>query len=257
MIIFFVIAAALFLYMCGLFVCSLIFKNNGVADVGYGLGVVVVVAVALYLTNQQNSYIVALALLTFVWGFRLAGRIFLKNYGKPEDFRYKAWRNSWGFLFIPRSFLQIYMLQGIILFIIALPVTYTIVFPSALEIPMFFFAGIALWVIGFFFESVADFQLDRFIREPKNKGKIMTGGLWRYSRHPNYFGESLMWWGIATAAAGLSSQPLLGFISPVLITFLLLKVSGIPLLEKRWQGNPEWEEYKKRTSVFIPLPPKK
>jgi steroid 5-alpha reductase family enzyme len=120
-----------------------------------------------------------------------------------------------------------------------------------------FSAGLLLWVFGFFFEVVGDYQLDRFITAPKNKGKIMTQGLWKYSRHPNYFGESLMWWGMAVMAASLSVYPFIGFVSPVLITFLLLKVSGVSMLEKRWEGNPAWEAYKKRTSVFLPLPPKR
>jgi len=251
------VLGVLLLYMSGLFFFARILKNNGVADVGYGIGFIVVVFTALLTTFPHSIYVWLLALLPLVWGLRLAGRIYLKNAGKPEDFRYKAWRGAWGKSFTIRSFLQIYMLQGIIIFIIAVPVTLSIVFPSSTIHPLFFFIGAALWGIGFYFESVADFELDRFIHDPSNKGKIMMSGLWHYSRHPNYFGESLMWWGIATAGIGLSEVWFIGFISPVLITFLLLKVSGVPLLEKRWQGNPAWEEYKKKTSVFIPLPPKR
>lgn len=257
MIIGFILAAGLVLYMSGLFLISLIIRNNGVADIGYGIGVGLLAAGALYLTNQGDPYVLALAVLLFVWAARLAVRIFFKNVGKPEDFRYKAWRRAWGIWFIPRSFLQIYMLQGTVIFIVALPVILAAVFPaSAMHLPLFF-AGVAVWLVGFVFESLADLQLDVFMRNPHNRGHIMTRGLWHYSRHPNYFGESLIWWGIALAAAGLSGWPLLGFISPILITFLLRFVSGVPLLEKRWQGNPEWEAYKKKTNAFVPFLPKK
>lgn len=256
MIIIFILCSALFLYMTGLFLLGLILKNNGVADIGYGVGFIVLTAVALYLTIESDPYVIAMAALVFLWGARLAVRIFLKNRGKPEDFRYKAWRDAWGVFFIPRSFLQIYMLQGAIIFIVALPMTLSAVFPAVEHHLWPVYAGILLWIAGFLFESIADFQLDHFIHNPANRGRIMTLGLWRYSRHPNYFGESLMWWALALIASGLSSQPFLVFISPILITFLLLFVSGVPMLEKRWKGNREWEAYARQTSVFVPLPPR-
>jgi steroid 5-alpha reductase family enzyme len=118
------------------------------------------------------------------------------------------------------------------------------------------YIGLGLWALGFFFESVGDAQLDAFIKDTNpHKGKIMKTGLWRYTRHPNYFGESSMWWGIAFLAFSVSGNALV-FISPLLITFLLLKVSGIPMLEKKWAGILEWEIYKAKTSPFLPLPPK-
>lgn len=250
-------AAVLFCYMCALFVVALIRRDNGTADVGYGIGFIVLAAAVLSVSPVRSPFAPVLAALVLVWGIRLATRIYLKNRGKPEDFRYKAWRDAWGGWFLPRSFLQVYMLQGFVIFIVALPVTLSLAYPAAVATPWPVALGAALWCIGFFFESRADAELDRFIGKPENKGRVMTEGLWKYSRHPNYFGESLMWWGIAIAAAGISAVPLVGFVSPVLITFLLLKVSGVPMLEKRWEGNPEWEAYKVRTSVFIPLPPRR
>jgi steroid 5-alpha reductase family enzyme len=114
---------------------------------------------------------------------------------------------------------------------------------------------VCVWVIGFFFESVGDAQLSRFIKDPANKGKLMQSGLWKYTRHPNYFGEVTQWWGLWIIALSVS-YGWLGIIGPLTITTLILKVSGIPLLEKSMEGNPEFQEYKKRTSVFFPLPPK-
>lgn len=247
-------AIVLWFYMSLLFVISIVRRDNGTADIGYGVGVMVVVIGALS-QNTVSGAVALLCALPFIWGTRLAVRIFRKNYGKPEDFRYKAWRDSWGKWFVVRSYFQIYMLQGLVIFLVAFPILLTIVAPKT---PVVWLAGvgIVLWLLGFFFEAVGDYQLDRFLKDPANKGNIMGSGLWRYSRHPNYFGESMMWWGIAIAASGLSAYPLLGFVSPFLITYLLLFVSGVPMLEKRWAGNPDWEAYKARTSVFVPLPPR-
>lgn len=243
------------IYMSSLFAVSLVLRNNGIADIGYGVAFMVVIGATLLQVETPLLQLI-LASLAFVWGLRLAIRIFRKNYGKPEDFRYKAWRDAWGKSFLVRSFLQVYMLQGLVVFIVALPITLSLAFPASEPSRLLFVLGVIIWCVGFFFEAIGDYQLDRFLKNPANKGSIMTSGLWKYSRHPNYFGESTMWIGIAVAASGLSTLPLLGFVSPLLITFLLLKVSGVPLLEKRFAGNPAWEVYKARTSVFVPLPPR-
>ncbi len=247
---------ALLAYMSALFVISLIVKNNGVADIGYGIAFMIVIAATFAQTTITEPFIVVLALLPFIWGARLATRIYRKNKGKPEDFRYKAWRDAWGKSFIVRSFFQVYMLQGLVVFIVCLPVTLALLYPSVQPNYPLAYLGLAVWVVGFFFEVVADHQLDQFINDPQNKGSILMRGLWKYSRHPNYFGESTMWVGIALISLALSSVPLVALVSPLLITFLLLKVSGVPLLEKKWEGNLAWEVYKKRTSVFFPLPPR-
>jgi steroid 5-alpha reductase family enzyme len=248
--------AVLFVYMSMLFMISLLWKNNGIADIGYGIGFLVLIASVLLRTPPYSSQVYLLAFCILIWGIRLATRIFLKNVSKPEDFRYRAWRDSWGKWFIVRSFFQIYMLQGAVIYIVALPLTLSVAFPSSQPFQAAVVLGILLWIIGFLFESIADFQLDAFIRKQENKGKIFTSGLWKYSRHPNYFGESLMWFGIAIGAYSLTSFPLLVWMGPFLITFLLLKVSGVPMLERRYEGNQEWEVYKAKTSVFIPLPPR-
>jgi len=241
-------------FMTLLYVVSLIRRDNGTADIGYGIAVMLG-ALSAHLIAEASIVAQALSLLVVVWAVRLSTRIYRKNRGKPEDFRYRAWREAWGTTFLIRSFLQIYMLQGAIALLIASPVIFAVAFPSTPYMPLVIL-GIAVWMVGFVFESVGDAQLDRFIADPLNKGRIMTEGLWRYTRHPNYFGESLMWWGIALAASSATSVPLFAFASPILITYLLLYVSGVPMLEKRWAGNPEWEAYARRTSVFVPLPPR-
>ncbi len=242
-------------FMSALFIISIARRNNDTADIGYGVAFMVVIATTFILKGAQG-WTLLIALLPFIWGTRLAYRIYKKNRGKPEDFRYKTWRETWGKTFVIRSFFQIYMLQGAIVFLVALPVLLAIVFPRE-PLTGLVLLGFFVWCVGFFFEARGDYELDRFLANPENKGKIMTEGLWHYTRHPNYFGESAMWWGLAIMCFGLSSLATWGLISPLLITYLLLYVSGVPMLEKRWEGNPEWEAYKARTSVFLPLLPKK
>lgn len=243
------------------FVVSLIRKDNGVADVAYGGGFMLLAWVSYALGAGSIAGLVA-SILTTVWGVRLAYRIYRRNRGKPEDFRYRTWREEWGSTFVVRSFFQVYMLQGSIIFLVALPVLLLNAFSVSVTLVAAAYAGITIWLVGFLFEAVGDAELDAFIRNPASRGKIMDQGLWRYTRHPNYFGESFMWWGIALIACG-TLFPVLGvvafiaFLSPLLITFLLLKVSGIPMLEKRFAGEPLWEAYKAKTSAFIPLPPKR
>lgn len=249
--------AVLLGYMTCLYVVALLRQNNGIADIGYGVAFMVVILATYVQVEPPFTLVTSLLVgLPVVWGARLAVRIFRKNYGKPEDFRYKAWRDAWGNTFWWRSFLQVYMLQGLVVFVVALPVTLSLAYPLISPIFSLVYVGAALWCVGFFFEAVGDYQLDRFIQDPTNRGQIMMRGLWHYSRHPNYFGESLMWISLALIGLGASSYGVLGVISPLLITYLLLFVSGVPMLEKRWDGNSAWEAYKKKTSVFFPLPPK-
>ncbi len=253
--------AALALYMCASFAVSLIRRDNGTADIAYGLGFALVGWVTYVLGGGSVVGFLATILAT-VWALRLSLRIFLRSRGKPEDFRYAAWRKEWGTAFVWRSFLQVYLLQGAVIYLVALPVLLLNVYGGEFGVGVLGLTGLALWIVGFFFETVGDAQLDAFIRNPKNKGHVMSQGLWRYTRHPNYFGESLMWWALGLIAFDTLlltlalPWALIPFVGGALITFLLLKVSGVPLLEKRFAGNPEWEAYAARTSVFIPLPPK-
>ncbi len=251
----------LFVYVCGAFIVSLIRRDNGTADIAYGWGFVLVAWTTYLLGNPGTAAFIACVLAT-IWAIRLSVRIYARSIGKPEDFRYKAWRDAWGKTFVLRSFLQVYVLQGAVIFVVALPLSLMNIYGGAAGLSALVVLGFVLWGIGFFFEAVGDQQLARFVKDPSNKGKIMDRGLWRYTRHPNYFGESLMWWGLALSSAAtllpLTGIPfaLLPFLGPILITFLLLKVSGVPMLEKRFAGEPAWETYKAKTSVFLPLPPK-
>jgi steroid 5-alpha reductase family enzyme len=197
---------------------------------------------------------VVTCLLVTIWGTRLAWHIYSRNKNKPEDKRYADWRNEWGKWFLIRSYLQIYILQGIFLLLIVSPIIFINKFSNSI-LGITDLIGILIWIVGFYFESMGDRELKEFISNPNNKGKIMQSGLWRYSRHPNYFGEVAQWWGIFIIALSVSGS-FYTIIGPLTITFLILFVSGVPLLEKKYEGRPDFEEYKKRTSVFFPLPPK-
>jgi steroid 5-alpha reductase family enzyme len=235
-------------------------KDNSIIDIAYGL---TFIAVAYELMSMQSealnpASIIILTLIT-LWGLRLSYRIYMKNRGKGEDFRYLSWRKTWlrhgARYYLARAYLQIFVLQGVVISIVLLPFTLSLVRVSTPSLPLLF--GLSLWGLGFFFEVLGDRQLDRFIKSKSiHKGQIMKTGLWKYTRHPNYFGESMMWFGIACISYSVTSFSIV-FASPILITFLLLKVSGIPMLEKKWEGIPEWEVYKAKTSAFIPWFPKK
>jgi steroid 5-alpha reductase family enzyme len=197
-----------------------------------------------------------IAFLVGVWGLRLSYHIMRRNLGKPEDFRYANWRKAWGKWVIPRAFVQVYLLQGLFMFLVSLPITLTGLASAAgvLRAPLLVI-GAALWLLGFIFETVGDHQLTLFLAQPGNRGQLMTSGLWSYTRHPNYFGEAVMWWGIFIVAIG-GGASLLAVLSPIVITYLLRYVSGVPLLEKSMSRKPGFDEYARRTSVFVPRPQK-
>jgi steroid 5-alpha reductase family enzyme len=236
------------------FIVSLLKKRNDVADIAWGLGFVLVAWASHFIAHEFSLRILIVNTLVTIWGLRLALHIYTRNKGKAEDFRYKAWREQWGKWFLVRSYLQVFLLQGLFLFLISLPVIF--INQNRGPISIFDFLGIAVWIIGFYFEAVGDWQLSQFIKDPSNKGKIIQSGLWKYSRHPNYFGEVVQWWGIFLMAISLPNG-IITIIGPLTITILILFVSGIRMLEKKYAGRADFEDYKRRTSAFIPLPPKK
>ena len=245
-----VAASLIFLYVTILFIISVIIKDNSIADIAWGSGFIIAsVSVLLYqgTFGLRNILITALII---IWGSRLSIRIFRRNRGRGEDWRYKRWREEWGRTFYPRSYLQVFILQGLLLLVNVSPVIIINSFPAQTA-AWTDVVGLCFWLVGFYFESVGDWQLDRFVRNPANRGKIIQEGLWRYTRHPNYFGEITMWWGIFIIALG-SPYGIFGIIGPATITYLIVFVSGIPLAEKAMEQTPGFAEYKQRTSVLIP-----
>jgi steroid 5-alpha reductase family enzyme len=249
-------AALVVFYMTVWFVLALLRKDNSVADIAWGLGFVLVAIVTF---PRRGSLFISLLVtaLVVVWGLRLAVHILLRNRKRGEDPRYAEWRRKWGRSFFWRSYFQVFLLQGFFLLVISSPVILVNTDRSyPYEDHGLLTAGFLLWCVGFFFEAVGDAQLARFKRDPANRGKIMDRGLWKYTRHPNYFGEALMWWGIFLVALEVP-YGWMTVASPVLITFLLVRVSGIPLLEKKYAGNADFQAYARRTSAFVPWIPKR
>ena len=248
-------ALIIFVYFFLFFLLGTALRNNGVVDVGWGIGFVVVAWLMLLLRLPASLARITLTLLITLWGVRLFSHILKRNLGKPEDFRYAAFRKAWGKWVVPRAFLQVYMLQGVFMFLISLPVTLSTGAQPLANIWLYGL-GLAVFGVGFAFEAIGDAQLSAFIHNPANKGKLMTTGLWRYTRHPNYFGEATMWWGLFLIALG-GGASFFTVISPITITLLLLFVSGVPLLEKSMQNRDGYQAYAKETSIFFPWFPKK
>lgn len=247
-------ALIIFISMTIAFCIAHLKKNNGVADIAWGTGFMLISLFTFFKYGSYSAQQTIATLLVLIWGTRISGYLALRNWNKQEDSRYAAMRAQWGDQVIIRSFLQIFMLQGAILLIIMAPVI--IINCSAWQ-PwhMINFLGLSLWIIGFLCETIGDYQLHRFLQKTRSQGQIMTQGLWKYTRHPNYFGESMMWWGIWIIALS-SPYGVLTIISPLLLTYLLLYVSGIPLAEISFKNNLAYQEYAQRTSSFIPWPPK-
>lgn len=251
---FLTLAAVLFVYMSLWFVVSLYKKRNDVADVAWGLGFVLLAWVALFLSEESDLRGLLAGVLVSIWGLRLAWHIQARHRGKGEDYRYLLWRQTWGKWFYLRSYFQVYLLQGALLFAVSAPVL-LINQSSGPALNLLDFLGLAVWLIGFIFESVGDAQLARFLKDPANKGKLMREGLWRYTRHPNYFGEVTQWWGLWLIALSVP-YGWVGIIGPLTITILILKVSGIPLLENKMADHSDFAEYKRKTNMFIPWWPR-
>lgn len=238
------------------FLVAIPLKDNSIIDIAYGLIFVATALASFFLFSDHGPVSSLVTLLSILWGVRLSSRIFLKNLGKGEDARYAAWREAWkkkgsGY-FLLRSLFQVYLLQGLVIWLVSLPVI-LVNATHGMAWDLFVTVGLVVWSIGFLLEALADWQLDRFLRRPENRGRIMTEGLFRYSRRPNYFGESLIWWGMAIIAFSEASN-WIAFVSPLVITYIVVAVTG-PITEALFEANDAYAEYKRRTSYFFPWPP--
>lgn len=247
-----ILPLVLLIYVITWYIISVVRNRNDVADIAWGLGFVVL-AWASYWLGNMPTHALLVNVLVSIWGTRLAWHIYQRSIGKPEDFRYYQWRMEWKNFYL-RSFLQVFLLQGLFLFIIALPVMLINLSAPATGMNVTV-AGVMLWCVGFYFESVGDYQLKQFKSDPANKGKIITTGLWQYTRHPNYFGDAVQWWGFFLLALPYPNG-WMTVVSPLLITYLLRYVSGVPMLERKYKGREDFEAYAKKTSPFFPMPPK-
>ncbi len=252
---FLVAGIALLVYMTALFLLALWLEDNSIVDIAYGPGFILVgwVTYLLFGTEYMRAHL--LLLLINIWGFRLAIHIFLRKQNEQgEDPRYRQWRENWGKTFVWRSFLQIYLLQGSVIYLVGMPML-LVINQAGGPLGWLDLVGLVLWLFGFAYEAIGDWQLLRFKQNPDNRGKILRTGLWSTTRHPNYFGEATLWWGVFFISLG-APYGWLAIISPLLICFLLVRVSGIPMLEAKYIGRPEFEAYRKCTNAFFPWFPK-
>jgi len=240
-----------------LWIISIILKNVSIADLFWGFGFVL--ANVFYFINTDGNIIrkVILLILVTIWGLRLSIYLTWRNYGKGEDFRYREFRKNYGekrYWWV--SFFQTFLLQGVLMWLVSAPLLGA-QFEGADRSPgLLDFTGILFWAIGFTFETGGDFQLARFKSDPSNKGKVLDKGFWKFTRHPNYFGDSAVWWGYGLIC--LSAGSYLPVLGSILMTALIIKVSGVALLEKSLKDQkPQYKEYIEKTSTFIPWLPKK
>ena len=248
-------AGAIFVLVTGLWAVSVAVKDTSIIDIFWGFGFVVVAWVTFLVADGSDGYRWMLAVLTTLWGLRLTAHLANRNLGHGEDFRYAKMRERHGARWPLRSLWSVFWVQGILMWVVSLPVQGGQQLgdgsPGWLA-----WIGVAVWAVGLFFETVGDLQLSRFIADPSNRGKVMDQGLWRYTRHPNYFGDFSVWWGIWLVA--LAAGAWWTVVGPLVMSLLLIKVSGAGLLEKSLSKKREgYDEYVARTSGFFPLPPRR
>jgi len=240
-----------------LWLWSIVIKNVSIVDIFWGLGFVVVNAFYVFMSGEMTPRKILIFLLVTIWGLRLTLYLAARNIGKGEDFRYQEFRRNYGAeRYWWFSYFQTFLLQGALIMIVSLPLLGISASHQSGNLNLLDYIGILLWIIGFTFEAGGDFQMAAFKRNPRNKGKVLNTGFWKYTRHPNYFGDSVVWWAFAifSIAAGGYWQIIGSFV----MTFLLVKVSGVSMLEKTLKDTkPEYQEYIQKTSSFFPWSPKK
>lgn len=246
----------IFLYMCSFFVIASFLKNNGIVDIGWPFGFVVIAISSLLLTNNYSTTSILVTLLISLWGVRLGSFLLFRAIGKPEDFRYANFRKQWGKRVLLISFFRVYILQGTIMLIVAYPIVASAAYSTSETHPVFLILGAIVWLIGYFFQVVGDAQLARFKKQRKSKEEVLQSGLWAFTRHPNYFGEATMWWGLAIIVLPVKFG-FIALITAFIMNFFLVKVSGVPFLDRRYAKNAQYQQYKLRTNRFIPWFPKK
>jgi steroid 5-alpha reductase family enzyme len=249
---FVVTVAAFFL----LWLLSLRLRDASIVDVWWGPGFAQIAVVGCALGNGYPWRKLLVTSLTMMWGLRLAIHLFRRNAGHGEDFRYRAMRRRHGGRFSLVSLYMVFGMQAGLMWIVSLPVQIAQLGATPDRFTWLDGAGALLWVVGVLFESAGDLQLARFRADPANQGKVLDRGLWRYTRHPNYFGDACVWWGVFLIAFATPHSAWM-IISPALMTFLLTRVSGVTLLEHNLRrSRPEYRGYIQRTSAFVPWFPR-
>lgn len=251
------VLTAVSVYMLGFWLVSLILRDVSIVDIGWGLGFVVITWVARAAGTGDDARSTLQAVLVTLWGLRLCSYLLLRNWGRPEDYRYAAMRRRIGPSYTFLSVFMVFGLQGVLMLVVSLPVQAVQALASTAPLGPLDFLAVAMFCIGFFFEAVGDLQLTRFKANPDNQGKLLDTGVWAWTRHPNYFGDALQWWAFGLFALSVPGAAWT-LIGPALMTFLLLRISGVHLLERGLRKRkPGYEAYAERTPTFIPRPPRR
>lgn len=250
-------AGAIAVLMVTVWAISVAIRDASIVDIAWGSGFVVVAWVAWLAGDATGPRTLLVPLLASGWGLRLTLHLANRNLGKGEDYRYQAMRKAHPGNFPLWSLVSVFGLQGALMYVVSLPLQAVQAGSGEQALGISDALGVLLFLTGLGFEALGDWQLQQFKKDPANKGLVMDRGLWRFTRHPNYFGDALLWWGLFVLAAG-RPEMLWTVVSPLAMSFLLTRVSGVPLLEKSMaRRKPGYAEYMKRTSGFFPLPPRK
>jgi steroid 5-alpha reductase family enzyme len=245
---------SILIYFTLVYILSTLLKRTDIVDIAWGLGFIFLTILLFLKQDIFNTTHILLLIFVGIWGTRLATHIFFRNKGKKEDYRYEEFKKKFGNNFWWRSYFEIFLLQGVLMILVSMPIIISFAYSNS-TLSILNYIGIIVWIFGYLFETISDYQLSKFIEKKKKgltKKRIMNEGLWKYTRHPNYFGEVTLWWGIWLISFTFPYS-LLSLIGPLTITYLILKVSGIPLLEKKYEGDEEWDKYKKNTPLFFPI----
>jgi steroid 5-alpha reductase family enzyme len=232
-------------------------NNVTIVDSLWGPGFVVVALLTYLMGDGFDGRRILVLLLTGLWGLRLAAHLTWRNWGQAEDHRYGEWRNQSGPRFWWVSLFKVFWLQAVFLWFISLVLQQALLAERPAHFTIFDIAGALIWLIGMLFESIGDWQLARFKSDPNNQGRVMDRGLWAWSRHPNYFGEFLVWWGFYFLSLSTPGG-WWTITSPLIVSLVLLKMTGVPLTEAALKKRrPDYAAYIRRTSAFFPRPPTK
>lgn len=249
------VAFGIVVIMIATWVLSIIWRDASIVDIAWGAGFVVVAWIARAIGDGHDGRIDLLTAMVTIWGIRLTVHLWWRHRGKGEDYRYQSMRRRQGEAFAARSLVTVFGLQGAVMFLVALPIQLAAT-PATPAIGWLAVVGTALWGVGLFFETVGDVQLARFLRDETHTGMVMDRGLWRYTRHPNYFGDFCVWWGIFLVAAE-TTDARVGIVGPLVMTYLLLRVTGVAMLERGLMKRREgYADYVSRTATFFPRPPR-
>jgi len=243
--------------MAILWIISIFIKNVSIVDIFWSIGFLLVGLFYLVNTEELTTRKIILIILLVIWSLRLSIYLGLRNWGKVEDYRYQQFRKQYGeHRYWWFSFFQVFLLQGFLIWIISAPLLAAFYFTSDNILNFIDYFAIIIWIIGFTFEAGGDYQLARFKKDPSNKSKVLQTGFWKYTRHPNYFGDATVWWSFGLFSIAANSYfPIL---SSLIMTLLILKISGVTLLERTLKNTkPKYKDYITRTSAFLPWFPKK